>query len=220
MMNSATYRQSSTLTPEHESLDPDNLLISRMPFVRLDAESLFDSLLLVAGRLDETRYGPGDPVTARPDGLVTPKATSLGWRRMIYVQQQRKRLPTHLESFDYPQMNPNCIERRDSVVSPQALYLMNNGMIFELAESFAARIRKEAGSDPEMQIQRISLIAFGRLPDDEEQRIARDALTQLETKWTLHLNSAGSADPEVARQKALTAYCHAIMNSAEFLYID
>ncbi len=220
MMTSATYRQSSTLTPEQESLDPDNLLISRMPFVRLDAESLFDSLLLVAGRLDETRYGPGDPVTARPDGLVTPQSTSLGWRRMIYVQQQRKRLPTHLESFDYPQMNPNCIERRDSVVSPQALYLMNNGMVFELAESFAARIRKEVGSDPELQIQRISLIAFGRLPDDEEQQIAREALTQLETKWTLHLTSTGAADSEVARQKALTAYCHAIMNAAEFLYID
>jgi hypothetical protein len=191
-----------------------------MPFVRLDAESLFDSLLLVAGRLDETRYGPGAPVTARPDGLVTPQATSIGWRRMIYVQQQRKRLPTHLESFDYPQMNPNCIERRDSVVSPQALYLMNNEMVFELAESFAARIMKDVGSDPKLQIQRISLIAFGRLPDDEEQQIAHEALTQLEAKWTQHLTSTGTTDPEVARQKALTAYCHAIMNSAEFLYID
>ena len=220
MMTSATYRQSSALTPEQESADPENFLISRMPFVRLDAESLYDSLLLVAGRLDPMRYGPGDQVIARPDGLVTPQATALGWRRMIYVQQQRKRLPTHLESFDYPQMNPNCIERRDSVVSPQALYLMNNGMIFELAESFAARIRKEVGSDPEMQIRHISLIAFGRLPDDEEQNIAREALTQLEAKWTLHPTSTGSADPEVARQKALTAYCHAIMNSAEFLYID
>ncbi|MBC7964700.1 MAG: PSD1 domain-containing protein, partial [Fuerstia sp.] len=195
MMTSATYRQSSTLTSQQESLDPDNRLISRMPFVRLDAESLFDSLLLVAGRLDETRYGPGDPVTARPVGLVTPQATSLGWRRMIYVQQQRKRLPTHLESFDYPQMNPNCIERRDSVVSPQALYLMNNGMIFELAESFATRIRKEVGSDPMMQIQRISLIAFGRLPDDEEQSISLESLTQLEAKWTRHLTSSGAADP-------------------------
>lgn len=220
MMTSATYRQDSTRTPEQESADPDNLLISRMPFVRLDAESLFDSLLLVSGRLDETRYGPGDPVTARPDGLVTPQATSLGWRRMIYVQQQRKRLPTHLESFDYPQMNPNCIERRDSVVSPQALYLMNNGMIFELAESFAARIRKEVGTDPDMQVRHTSLIAFGRLPDDDEQQLACKALTQLEAKWALHLTSAGTTDPEVARQKALTAYCHAIMNSAEFLYID
>jgi len=220
MMTSATYRQSSALTAEHESRDPDNTMISRMPLVRLDAEALFDSLLLVAGRLDETRFGPGDSVIARPDGLVTPQATSLGWRRMIYVQQQRKRLPTHLESFDYPQMNPNCIERRDSVVSPQALYLMNNGMIFELAESFAARIRNDVGNDPEKQIRRISLIAFGRLPDEDEQQIALESLSQLEAKWTDHLTSTGSADPEVIRHKTLTAYCHAILNSAEFMYID
>ena len=191
-----------------------------MPLVRLDAEALFDSLLLVAGRLDETRFGPGDPVIARPDGLVTPQATSLGWRRMIYVQQQRKRLPTHLESFDYPQMNPNCIERRDSVVSPQALYLMNNGMVFELAESFATRVRNDVGNDPEKQIRRISLIAFGRHPDDDELQIALESLSQLEAKWTDHLTSTGSADPEVIRHKSLTAYCHAIMNSAEFMYID
>ena len=220
MMTSATYRQSSALTAEHESRDPDNALISRMPLVRLNAEALFDSLLQVAGRLDETRFGPGVAVTSRPDGLVTPQATSLGWRRMIYVQQQRKRLPTHLESFDYPQMNPNCIERRDSVVSPQALYLMNNGMVFELAESFAARVRNDVGHDPEKQIKRISLLAFGRVLDDDEQQIARESLSQLEAKWTDHLTSVGSADPEVIRHKALTAYCHAMMNSAEFLYID
>ncbi|MDA1231242.1 MAG: DUF1553 domain-containing protein, partial [Planctomycetota bacterium] len=220
MMTSSTYRQGSTLTAETEAADPDNALLSRMPFVRLDAESLYDSLLLVAGRLDLTQFGPGDPVTARPDGLVTPEASSLGWRRMIYVQHQRKQLPTHLENFDYPQMNPNCIERRDSVVSPQALYLMNNGMVFDLAESFAVRIRKDVGDDPEKQIQRISLLAFGRLPDDDELKIAMDSLIQMEATWAAHLTSTGSADPRVVRQKALTAYCHAIMNSAEFLYID
>lgn len=220
MMMSSTYRQGSTLTAETEAADPNNALLSRMPFVRLDAESLYDSLLLVAGRLDETQFGPGDPVTARPDGLVTPEASSLGWRRMIYVQQQRKKLPTHLENFDYPQMNPNCLERRDSVVSPQALYLMNNGMVFDLAESFAARVRKDVGDDAEKQIQRISLLAFGRLLDDEEQKTAMDSLILMEAAWTAHLTSTGSADPDAVRQKALTAYCHAIMNSAEFLYID
>ena len=50
------------------------------------------------------------------------------------MQQARKQLPTHLESFDFPQMNPNCLERRDSTVAPQALHLMNNGMVQQLAE--------------------------------------------------------------------------------------
>ena len=59
MMTSSTYRQSSAVTPEHEQLDPDNALFSRMPLVRLDAEALYDTLLLVAGRLDETRVRSG-----------------------------------------------------------------------------------------------------------------------------------------------------------------
>src|SRR5207244_3134806 len=71
MMTSATYRQSSAVTPDRERLDPDNALLSRMPLARLDAEALYDTLLLAAGRLDEARFGPPDPVQARPDGLVT-----------------------------------------------------------------------------------------------------------------------------------------------------
>src|SRR5439155_26126458 len=55
MMTSATYRQSSTVTPSHEQSDPDNVLSSRMPLQRLDAEALYDAMLLVAGRLDDTR---------------------------------------------------------------------------------------------------------------------------------------------------------------------
>ena len=66
MMTSATYRQASAITPELAKLDPENALYSRMPLVRLDAEALYDSLLLVAGRLDETRVGPADAVQVRP----------------------------------------------------------------------------------------------------------------------------------------------------------
>src|SRR5262249_1095161 len=129
MVTSNTYRQSSAVTAEFEAADPGNNLYSRMPLVRLDAEALYDTLLLVAGRLDETRFGPADAIQVRPDGLVTPNGTARGWRRLIYVQQTRKHVATHLENFDFPPMNPNCLERRDSTVAPQALYLMNNGMV-------------------------------------------------------------------------------------------
>ncbi len=145
MMTSTTYRQGSTVSEQQEKLDPTNDLYSRMPLTRLDAEALYDTLLMVAGRLDENRFGPADAVQVRPDGLVTPSGTPRGWRRLIYVQQFRKQIPTNLEVFDFPQMNPNCIERRDSTVAPQALYLMNNSMVRELAEQFARRVQAEAG---------------------------------------------------------------------------
>ena len=49
--------------------------------VRRDAESLYDTLLRVAGRLDTTMFGPGDAVDVRPDGLVTPAGTARGFAR-------------------------------------------------------------------------------------------------------------------------------------------
>jgi hypothetical protein len=220
MMISATYRQSSAVTPERQKHDPDNALYSRMPLVRLDAEALYDTLLLVAGRLDERRFGPADAVEARPDGLVTPAGSARGWRRLIYVRQSRKQLPTHLENFDYPQMNPNCVERRDSTVAPQALHLMNNAMVHRLAEQFAVRVHREAGSDPARQIERVYWIALSRPPRAEERRVGLDALKTLAAGWTKHLAAGGQPDRDAVSRKALTTFCHAIVNSASFLYVD
>jgi mono/diheme cytochrome c family protein len=220
LVTSSTYRQSSAATAERDKLDADNSLLSRMPLARLDAEALYDSLLLVAGRLDETRFGPADGVEARGDGLITPTESPRGWRRAIYLRQTRKQLPTHLENFDYPQMNPNCIERRSSTVAPQALHLMNNGMVHHLAEHFARRIRREAGPDPAKQIERAYLIALSRFPNDEEKQIGLDALRKLTAEWARVRAATGKPDDDATREQALTTYCHAIVNSAGFLYVD
>ena len=236
---STTYRQSSSETRNPEpgtrnegpaapgsgfrvpgSKDPANALYSRMPLVRLDAESLYDSLLLVAGRLDETRGGPADAVRVRPDGLVTPTGTAKGWRRLVYVRQTRKQLPTHLEMFDFPQMNPNCVERRDSAVAPQALYLLNNAAVEQLAADFAKRIRREVGNDPGRQIDAVYRIALGRPPAADEAKLGRNALEEFAAKWAEPLAAANTPDRDQAESKALATYCHAVVNSAAFLYVD
>jgi mono/diheme cytochrome c family protein len=211
LMTSATYRQSSAVTAEQVKADPDNHLYSRMSLVRLDAEALYDALLTVAGKLDETPFGPADHVQMRPDGLVTPAGTARGWRRAVYVQQTRKQLPTHLENFDYPAMNPNCLERRESTVAPQALHLMNNGMVHRLAEHFADRVRREAGPDLSMQIEKIYWIALSRPPNDEEKAVSHDALHKLTQTWARHRPPG---------DKPLVTFCHAVLNSAAFLYVD
>ncbi len=214
MMTSAVYRQSSVVTPAHEKQDPDNTLLSRMPLNRLDAESLYDTMLLLAGRLDTRRFGPADALQVRGDGLVTPAGSEYGWRRMIYVQVQRKAVPTHLENFDFPQMNPNCIERRDSTVAPQALHLLNNGMVQRLAEDFARRACRVAGTDPGRQLEWIYLAALSRLPTEEEKQLGLTALARLTALWSKQPGTDSSA------QRALTTYCHTILNSAAFLYVD
>ena len=220
VMTSTTYRQASAIAPEAKKLDPANALYSRMPLVRLDAEALYDSLLLVAGKLDETRGGPADAVQARKDGLVTPVGTAKGWRRLVYVQQTRKQPATHAEAFDFPQMNPNCVERRDSTVAPQALHLMNNGMVEQLAGEFAKRVRRAAGGHPARQVDAVYLIALSRAPTAEEKKLGVEALEKFADEWEKQPAANGTPDRDAAEVKALATYCHAILNSAAFLYVD
>jgi hypothetical protein len=219
MVTSTTYRQSSERTAAAASSDPQNRLLSHMPLRRLEAEIVRDSLLFVAGQLNDRPYGPPDEVDVRGDGLVTAKSTSLGSRRSIFVLHRRTKLPTILENFDSPQMGPNCVERGESIVAPQALHLLNNATIYEWAERFADRVREEVGSEPDLQIARANQLALGRSPSAEELRIAREILEKLTEDWLATLGSQPDAK-QLAAKHALRNYCHAVMNSAAFVYVD
>jgi mono/diheme cytochrome c family protein len=216
LMTSQTYRQACVRRPETEKRDPDIRLLARMPLQRMQGEVLYDSLLQVAGRLLATPFGMPDAVQVQPDGLVTPAGTAHGWRRSIYVLQRRKEIPTLLENFDFPQMTPNCIERFPSTVSSQALTLMNDAWIHRLAAAFARRVRKEGGTDPARQIERVYLIALSRPPTSQERAIGLQALARLTEAW----RKTGRTGQEAPAQRALSSYCHAIMNFAAFLTID
>jgi hypothetical protein len=186
-----------------------------MPLRRMEAEVLRDTLLLVSGQLDETRFGPADPVQPRGDGLVLSSR-----RRSVYVQQLRKQPPTLLETFDLPAMNPNCLERTESLVAPQALYLLNDSTVRELARRFADLVLADAGDDPARQVRRAFAIALSRPPSADELAACVDTLEKLTAEWMRQpAGSASPTKPEAAR-KAIATVCHTILNSAMFLYID
>jgi hypothetical protein len=214
MMTSRAYRQSSAVAPALEKADPENQLVSRMPLRRMDAEVLNDTILLAAGRLDLRMFGPPDPVLVRDDGLVTPVELETGWRRSIYINQRRSNLPTILDNFDYPQMSPACLARTQSNVAPQALHLLNNATVYNLAGDFARRLEREAGPDTNRQIDQAYWIALSRAPSDEERRVSADDLLKFKQA------AAKEGKGEQAGHDALTAFCHTILNSAAFLYID
>jgi hypothetical protein len=73
------------------------------------------------------------------------------------------------------------------------------------------------GADPDVQIERIHRIAFGTSPDDQERQVARETLAQLTQHWKQTL---GEAAAQQAADRALNNYCHAILNSAGFVYVD
>ncbi len=219
LVTSGTYRQSSQMTPAMLAADPDNRLLSRMPLRRLEAEIVRDALLSVTGQLDDTPFGPADDVDVRGDGLVTAKGAVTGGRRSVYVLHRRTKLPTILESFDSPQMGPNCLERGESIVAPQALHLLNNATVHTWASHFANRIATEAGAEPSAQLLRLHRIAFGTTLDEDALKHAVADCETLRRQWLAELKDLPNADLEASR-RALQNYCHAIMNSAAFLYVD
>ena len=205
MMNSRTYRQSSRVADELVTADPENRLLSRMPMRRMDAESLRDSLLFVSGKLDDTPGGPPDPVSVDQDGLVSVDPTPGGnWRRSLYAQYRRTEIPTMMETFDYPEMGPNCYERSISTVSPQSLMLTNNGRVREWSAALAERIEQTVVGDGESapgsaeKVDLLYKIALSRPPTKTERELGI----------------------EVLQEVTFEAYCHAILNSAAFIYID
>jgi cytochrome c553 len=218
IMNSATYRQSSSINGQHQKLDPENELLSRMPLHKLDAEALRDSILFVAGQLNEkNRGGKPDGIKSHKDGLVSIPRGPDGWRRSIYVQQRRTEMPTFLTTFDLPRMEPNCIERPQSTVAPQALHLLNDATVHEIAGHFAARLVKEAANE-KAQLTRAHWLAFSRAPTKEEIKFANEALQQLKAKWKTELGD--KATDEAVHKNALTNFCRALLNASEFQYVD
>jgi len=74
--------------------------------------------------------------------------------------------------FDLPEQNVTAGARNVSTVPTQALMLLNDPFVLRQAELFADRVRKEAGDDPQRQIDLAYRIALTRAPTETEMRVA------------------------------------------------
>jgi len=222
MMTSAAYRQTSHTSETLLAADPENALLSRMPLRRMDAETLYDSILRVSGRLDEEMYGPPSKLEVKDNKEVVAKASENGFRRSLYVTQKMQTPLTLLDAFDLPRMTPNCVERRQSQVPTQALQMMNGTDVWEHSRYMAGRLMDEIGTDPDEQVEAIFLRTLSRRPSHEEKEDSLVALKTFGEMWLTRL--AKDRDPAPvgwkSRWLALASFCHTMLNSAEFSFID
>ena len=221
ILTSTAYRQSSRRDPGIDG-DPDNRLLSYFPMRRLDADAVRDSILKVSGRLDPTPFGPPDPIEEKADGEVVAKESKTGYRRSIYLMQRRSTPVTMLDTFDAPQLRPNCLVRNRSTVSSQALQLMNSETVRSSSRFMAGRVIDRVGRDPEAQVERVYLAALGRPPSPEELDWSQSTLAEMTGEWKRHLEQDRSPEPRQGKAQwlALGTFCHTLFNTAEFLYID
>lgn len=103
-----------------------------------------------------------------------------------------------METFDLPDNFVSCSRRTVSTVAPQAATLLNNPFTALMAQSFAARLEKEAGAEPANRVSRAWRLAFGRDPLEAERMVA------------LKILQTGS----------LSEFCRVVMNLNEFVYLD
>jgi hypothetical protein len=216
MMASSAYRQRSTLDPAADTagkaVDPDNHLLWRQRLRRVEAEVLRDAVLSVAGTLNPAMYGPPVPMVRRGDGEVVTPDDASGSRRSVYLQVRRSQPLTILQVFDQPVIETNCTRRPVSTVSSQALTLLNSDFLVRQADAFAARVLREAPTNPAGHAVRLAL---GRPATPRE----KEALTAfLRDQTARHAAApAGQAD---AVPRATADLCHMLLGANEFVYVD
>jgi hypothetical protein len=227
IVTSDAYRRSSDATEEVRTADADNVLLSRWPRRRLEAEAVRDSILAVSGSLNLARGGPSVFPAIPRAVLECQSRPGEGWktstprdsaRRSVYVFAKRSLALPELELLDTPDTTTSCERRPVSTTGPQALTYLNGEFIQEQARHLADRLRRDAGDDPARQIDLAFRLALGRAPRVEE---ARASARFLDEQSRLIRNESNPAPVEIeARGKALQAFALVVLNLNEFVYLD
>lgn len=178
IVTSATYRQSSKVTPEMAARDPFNRLLARGPRLRVDAEIVRDVALAASGLLDETVGGPSVYPPA-PDFLFLPPAsygpktwkTETGrgqFRRALYTFRFRSVPYPALQAFDAPNGDFSCVRRTRSNTPLQALTSLNEPVFMECARTLAQKTVKEGGASDADKVKWAFRRCVARLPSENE----------------------------------------------------
>lgn len=247
IVHSQTFQQSSS-APEQNSAstsggksswteDPENRFFARMSLRRLDAEAVRDAVLAVSGQLNPDLGGPSIPVAEDDEGKAVIGSRILrdglfagikdpgdaGKRRSIYLSYQRSLQLNLLQTFDLPEMKPNCQQRTVSTVTPQSLLLMNDAWVVEAAERMSERIWSSGGSSEQRAEQAFEL-AFSTKPKPAEleacvqftQSQAELFRKDADEKWQKKI----AEQPDAPDRRGLASLCQMLMASNRFLYLE
>ncbi len=176
IVSSATYRQSSRVSPELLRRDPENLWLARGPRFRVDAEIVRDIMLRSSSLLSEKMFGPSvyPPQPASVTALAyggTRWNVSSGedrYRRSLYTFSKRTAPFAAYTAFDGPS-GENCIARRNRSNTPlQALTLLNDEMYLEMSRTLAKSAHERHPDQPEACATFVFRSLLTRPPDGEE----------------------------------------------------
>jgi hypothetical protein len=219
IMLSATYQQACEPTPATKdkayAADPENRLLWHFPVRRLEAEEIRDAVLSVAGQLDLRIGGKTVPLRNRQfvfNHTSKDATTYESVRRGLYLPIIRNNLYDLFQQFDYPDPTVSTGLRNSTIVSPQALLLMNSSLVTDAGAGFSKRLLKIGSIED--RIQQAHEIAYGRPASSDDLAKARNFLIAVDGQLASDIS-----DPSQREQRAWSLYCQALMMANEFIYL-
>ena len=183
IVTSATYRQSSVVSPELLEKDPENRLLARATRMRLPAQMIRDQALSISGLLVENIGGPSvGPY--QPDGLwddIVERGQeyrlSTGddlYRRSLYTFWKRTRPAPAMITFDSSTRETHIVTPTRTNTPLQALNLMNDVTYVEAARALGERVMKKGLAEKlsvEQNVNHMYRLAVSRQPTEEVRSI-------------------------------------------------
>ena len=216
MMTSSTYQMSVQAQAEALSIDSQNRLHWRHNPRRLTAEEIWDTLLLVQGKLNYDLGG--EPVrpkmpeavlagSSRPDIAWPETVGESANKRAVYIAVKRSIQLPLLAAYDAPQRDATCPTRFATTVPTQALTMLNSERVNTAAKEFAADLADEY-ADLDAQIIAAFERALGRAPSVKEKVALLELLDDLNK---IHA---------VPQSNLLERICLILLNLNETIYLD
>ena len=203
IVTSATYRQSSKITPSLLERDPQNRLLARGPRFRTAAETVRDNALAVSGLLSPKMLGPSVRPLQPKLGLNAAFGGSTDWdaspgedrfRRALYTSWRRTVPYPSMATFDAPSRNVCALKRPRTNTPLQALVTLNDPCYIEAAQALARRICKEGGPTVESKVTHGFRLCLSRPPQEAELRRLASVYESARSRF--------SADPAAATSMA------------------
>ena len=194
IVTSATYRQSSRVTPASYEQDQYNRWLARAPRLRVEGEIVRDIALAASGLLNP-KVGGASVFTPAPAFLFVPPASygpfvwndetgSDRYRRAIYTFRRRSTPYPMLTNFDTPNGDFSCVRRTRSNTPLQALTTLNETIFLECARNLSLITLNEGGADDAARLTWAFRRCVSRTPSDHERDVLLKLLAQQTAKFS------------------------------------
>ena len=193
ILMSATYQQSSRISPSQLQRDPKNTMLARGARFRLPAEMIRDNALAISGLLIDRIGGPSvrpyqpaglwdDVVYGNVPRFEQDHGDKL-YRRSLYTYWKRSVPPPNLQVFDAPSREACVLQRSRTNTPLAALVLMNDSTFVEAARKLAERAMSEAGQTDKDRLMFMLRLATSRSASAKEMSLMSEALQRARERY-------------------------------------